>query len=222
MGEAEESLRQVLAEVTVTGDAEAEALANHVLAAVLHTQGRPAEAIPFVWRAFELYGDELSRTRALGDLGTMLLMVGDAGGAERAFNELLHRAATEDVRSNALIELMNCASYRRDRVGFERWREQCETRRASMPPNILVDFMLKAGIGRARFGQFNRAEALLVKALEAAESAGLHEFVFRVERVKNGLRECERELATAAEVLETPSLESDAVREVSTSLARLE
>ena len=222
LGEAEESLRQVLAEVAVTGDAEAEALANHVLAAVLHTQGRPAEAIPFVWRAFELYGDELSRTRALGDLGTMLLMVGDAGGAERAFNELLHRAATEDVRSNALIELMNCASYRRDRVGFERWREQCETRRASMPPNILVDFMLKAGIGRARFGQFNRAEALLVKALEAAESAGLHEFVFRVERVKNGFRECERELATAAEILETPSLESDAVREVSTSLARLE
>ena len=91
-----------------------------------------------------------------------------------------------------------------------------------MPPNIVVDFLLKAGIGRARFGQFDRAEELLGKALETAESAGLHEFVFRIERIKNGLRECQRALRTGTEVLETLELESDAVREVSASLARLE
>ena len=53
---------------------------------------------------------------------------------------------------------------------------------------------------------------------------GVHppRFVFRVERIKNGLHECERALAAAAEILEAPRLESDAVREVSASLARLE
>src|SRR5438046_6083064 len=29
----------------------------------------------------------------------------------------------------------------------------CDARRESMPPNILVDYMFKAGIGRARFGR---------------------------------------------------------------------
>src|SRR5205823_8064345 len=186
LGEAEESLQRILSEVHAIGEREVQALAHHVLSAVLHTQGRPSEAIPHVWHAFQLYVDDMSRTRALGDLGSMLLMVGDARGAERAFNELLHRGATEDVLSNAMIELMNCASFRRDRVGFERWRERCEQRCDAMSPNILVDYTLKAGIARARFGQFARAEALLAKALELARRAGLHEFVFRIERIKRG------------------------------------
>ncbi len=115
---------------------------------------------------------------------------------------------------NAFIELMYCASFRRDRVGFERWREQCDARRDSMPPNILVDYMLKAGIGRARFGQVDRAERLLTSALQIADQAGLHEFTFRIERIKAGLRDCRE---AAAE----PVVQSEAVREVSTALAHL-
>jgi len=61
-----------------------------------------------------------------------------------------------------------------------------------------------------------------VKALESAEAMGLHEFVFRIERIKSGLQECRNELAAASEILQTPRVESDAVREVSASLARLE
>ena len=123
--------------------------------------------------------------------------------------------------TNALVELMHCASYRRDRVGFERWREQCDARRHTMPPNILVDYILKAGIGRARFGLLDRAERLLADALRIADETGLHEFTFRIERIKAGLRDCRQapneELAEVAK----PVVQTQAVREVSAALAHL-
>src|SRR5882762_939999 len=159
--------------------------------------------------------------RTLSDLAVMLLMVGEAEGAERALREILRNSASRDVTDNALIELMHCASFRRDRVGFERWREQCDARRESMPPNILADYLLKAGIGRARFGQLDRAERLLADALRIADEANLHEFTFRIERIKTGLRDCRQapneEPAEAAQ----PVVQPKAVREVSTALAHL-
>src|SRR5260370_10046276 len=102
--------------------------------------------------------------------------------------QVVRRADWEEATSNASIELMNCSSFRGDRLGFERWRERCEARRESMPPNMVVDFALKTAIGLARFGQLDRAEALLDVALHDAQEGGLHEFLFRIERIKNGLR----------------------------------
>src|SRR5205823_9217801 len=194
---------------------------HQCLAVVLSTGGRPAEAIPHEWRAFQLYEDGLAQMRVLSDLGIMLLTVGDVAAAERALTEIVRRGASHDVVDNAMIELMHCASFRRDRVGFERWREQCDARRETMPPNILVDYMLKAGIGRARFGQFDRAQRLLANALRIADEAKLHEFTFRIERIKNGLSHCEEMCAAAPELATEHECRSEAVREVSASLARL-
>src|SRR4029077_21044939 len=86
------------------------------------------EAIPHGWRAFQLYEEDDSKLRALGDVGTMLLSLGDATGAERALAEVFRRGRTQETVSNAVVELMHCASYRRDHVGFARWRERCEDR----------------------------------------------------------------------------------------------
>jgi tetratricopeptide (TPR) repeat protein len=219
--EAENSLRDILFDAERLQDRDSEARAHQVLAVVLSTRGQPAEAIPHEWRAFQLYEDGLSRMRVLSDLGVMLLIVGEVDGAELALTQILRNGASQDVVGNAYIELMHCASYRRDRVGFERWREQCDARRESMPPNILVDYVLKAGIGRARFGQLDRAERLLADALRIADQAGLHEFTFRIERIKAGLRDCRRapneEPAEVAKAVVQPK----AVREVSAALAHL-
>src|SRR6266581_3893209 len=213
--EAESSLRDILVDAERLQDREARARAHQVIAVVLSTRGQPAEAIPHEWRAFQLYDDDLSRSRTLADFGVILSIVGETEGAERALSQVLRRGRPEAV-SNALIELMHCASYRRDRVGFERWREQCDARRESMPPNMLVDYMLKAGIGRARFGQLDRAERLLASALRIADEAGLHEFTFRIERIQAGLRDCD-----CAEPAAESALGSEAVKEVSASLAEL-
>ena len=219
LGAAEQSLRDVLTAAAAAGDREAEAFGHQSLAVLLSTSGRPSDAIPHEWHAYQLYEDQESRMRTLSDLGVMLLVVGDPDGAERALTEIVRRGAARDVLDNAMIELMHCASFRRDRIGFERWRERCEARRTDMPPNILVDYLLKAGIGRARFGQFDRADDLLTTALRTAEQAGLHEFVFRVERIKNGLHDCEGACTPIAAA--EPESGNDALREVSKGLALL-
>jgi len=195
--EAESSLRGILADSERLRDVNTQAHAHQCLAVVLSTGGRPAEAIPHEWRAFQLYEDGLAQMRVLSDLGIMLLTVGDVAAAERALTEIVRRGASHDVVDNAMIELMHCASFRRDRVGFERWREQCDARRETMPPNILVD------------------------ALRIADEAKLHEVTFRIERIKNGLSHCEEMCAAAPELATEHECRSEAVREVSASLARL-
>jgi hypothetical protein len=183
--------------------------------------GQSSDGIPHAWRAFELYEEDASRMRALGDLGVMLLTLGDAVGAERALSEVVRRGGSQESVTNALIELMHCASYRRDHVGFARWRERAAAVEADMPPNILADFHLKQGIGQARFAKFQRAEALMRRALEIVGAAGLHEFEFRIERILSGLGECEQVMAREAEAVATPVVQTDELREVSESLAQL-
>ncbi len=219
--EAGRSLRQVLSDSEGLSDRDAQARAHQVMAVVLSLAGQPAEAIPHEWRAFELYEDEPSRMRVLSDLGIMLLIVGDVDGAERALTEVVRRGAGQDVLDNAMIELMHCASYRRDRLGFERWRERCQARCEQMPPNILADFYFKSGIGRARFGQFDRAHAVLAMALTVAEQAGVHELAFRIERVRAGLRDCQQTCSAPSAAVAGSECGSKAVREVSAALSRL-
>src|SRR5581483_11065081 len=177
--DAERRLRSIAAEAAALRDADAEARAQHGLAGALYYMGQAADAIWHLWRAFGLYGNEDNRVRALNDLGIMLLSLGDAAGAETALREVLRRGDGWDQVGNALIELMHCASYRRDRVGFARWRERCEARVDEMPANMRADFYLKQGIGHARFGHFRRAEVSMKRALDVATAHGLHEFEFR-------------------------------------------
>src|SRR2546427_10974210 len=85
--DAENALRDILFDAERLRDSDAQARAHQVIAVVLGTRGQPADAIPHIWRAFQLYEDEISRGRALADLGGVLLIVGDAEGAERALLE---------------------------------------------------------------------------------------------------------------------------------------
>ena len=86
---------------------------------------------------------------------------------------------------------------------------------------MLVDFTLKVGIGRARFGQIPRANALVRTALRLAQEAGLHEFVFRIERIKDGLRDCKEGCSSGTLAAAESVFDSDGLREVSNSLALL-
>jgi len=221
IAEAERRLEGILADARAVGEQDAEARAEHGISVARYHMGQSAEAIPHAWRAFELYEEDDSRLRALGDVGVMMLTLGDATGAERALAEVVRRGGTRETVSNALIELMHCASFRRDHVGFARWRERCEERLPDMPPNIRADFYLKQGIGQARFGRFRRAEVLMREALAIASAAGLHEFEFRIERILGGLPECEQAMAREGQPATEPVLQTAALREVSESLAQL-
>ena len=220
LSEAEHGWRGVLADATAGGFTEVQAQAEHGLATVLDRRGQAHEAAPHLWRAYELYQDDASRVRALGDLGILMLALGDIAGAEHALAEVVRRTTLPDLLANAKIELMHCASFRRDRVGFERWRERALDRFEDALPNIRADFHFKVGIGLARFGNYVKANAQMQQALEIASAHGLHEVVFRIERIKDGLRECD-----ALEHLENTAAEpvvwTEQLREVSASLAAL-
>lgn len=202
---AEDALRQILVDRRTLRAHSVEATAWHALGTTLLLRGQLAQAIRCVWRAFERFDDELSRLRALNEVGIMLLCLGEADAAELALCEVVRRGRTPDTVTNALIELMHCASYRRDRVGFERWRTRCRSLRDRMPPNMKADFLLKAGIGYARFGGFSTARRLIAEALAVAQTHGLHELEFRIERIGSGLQECETAQSLASLALEKPA-----------------
>lgn len=221
LADAERRLAGILADARAAGERDVEARAEQGIAATLYYMGQAAEAIPHAWHAFQLYEEDDSQLRALGDVGVMLLSLGDAAGAERALAEVVRRGRTQEIVSNALIELMHCASYRRDHVGFARWRERCEERLSDMPPNIRADFYLKQGIGQARFGRYRRAEVLMKEALEIAGAAALHEVEFRIERILAGLPDCQQAVAREAQPAMEPVVQTAELREVSESLAQL-
>lgn len=220
---AEKQLRGILEDARLQGQRDAEARAQHQLAAVLGNRslGQPEIAVGHLWQAFELYEDEPSRLRVLGDLGTALMTLGHYAAAEQALGLVVKRGGgTSETLLNAMVELINCSSSRGDHVGFKRWQQECEARVDLMPPNILADFYFRSGIGLARFKNFRSAMALLGQAVTVAATNGLHELEFRMERVRDGLRDCEAEILACDPVAE-PVVDSEAVREVSASLAAL-
>jgi len=220
LADAESQYRGILTDARTGAYEEAEARAEHGLGSVLALRGQADEAVPHLWRAYERYHDDSSRLRTLHDLAQALLTMGQVQSAERALLEVIRRDSRPDNVNNALIELMNCASYRRDRVGFERWRERCEANSTTMAPNMRADFLLKTGVGLARFGLFDRAQSMMENALEVADQNQLHGLEFKIERIKNGLRDCEAEVK-AGQYAATEPVGSEEVREVSASLAEL-
>lgn len=216
--EAERGWRDLLADASASGDRSVEALSHHGLGNVLQRRGQAHAGAPHLWRAYELSEDEGDQLRVLNDLGIVLLAIGNVEGAERALNEAARRAQMGESHLNSLIELMHCASFRRDRVGFERLRDRCFSHLNVMAPNLRADYYLKVGIGLARFGNFSKADANLRHALEIAVAHELHELTFRVERMLAGLQDCESPDSPEL-VAEEPRLQSAALREVSASLA---
>jgi tetratricopeptide (TPR) repeat protein len=222
LAEAQHATEAALREARNAGERDMEAEAEHHLGVVLGTRGELHEAVPHFWRAFQLHTDGALATYALSDLGVALSRLGAVSDAERALHHVVARNAGRGNVQNAMIELMNCASFRRDRVGFERCRAFCVKGEAQMSPNILADYLLKLGIGMARFGQFDRAETELTHALQVAQAHQLHEFEFRIERIRAGLGDCvgldvaEHDAETEAPV---PRAELGAVSTALTSLA---
>ena len=209
LADAEVGYRQLVDDARAAGLPEAEARALDGLATTVSMRGRPAEAIPCAWRAFELYEDPASKVRTLVGLGIMLREVGDLDAAERAFRASLARADGTEHTENAVLELMECAVRRGDRFGYARWREEARRRQARFLPSMRVDFLLKQGVADVRFGNRTRAEEHFQAAAALAQEHKLHEYVFRIEGLKNDLRESDRlPPVESAEVEPDESLEA--------------
>lgn len=221
LAEAEREYFELLDVARALGDRSLESQVEDGIGIVLGSRGQIPDAVPHLWKAFELAKDHPDEAMAaLHNLGYALCRLGAIESAERAFRFVLDRSHAVELTNNALVELMHCASYRRDRVGFARWSAECARALETMQPNTLTDYHLKLGVGLARFGRFDRAAIDLQHALQIARTHGLHEFEFRIERIAAGLSGCEP-TQPEHEGLEKPPAWAATLDEVSRALAGL-
>jgi tetratricopeptide (TPR) repeat protein len=218
--DAERWYREALRDAQAAGIRNVQARAEHGLGVALGARGQVPDAIPHLWQAFDLYETETDSLKALSDLGVALSRLGAVDSAERALRIVVQRGGEGNLVQNARIELLHCASFRRDRLSFERCRAECETVAPQMAPNILADYHLKLGIGYARFARFDRAAGELDLAHEVARANRLRELEFRIERIQGGLADCATVDAEQESSLEPPSWAAS-LEEVSTALAEL-
>ena len=175
-------LSKVLSEAKAAGDQDATARASHDLAVAYYFMEKHAEGIPLAFSAFELHEQEAFRLRALSDLGLLLKGINQLGAADDAFQIVRHRSHDRGVVTNAANELMDLASLRGDRVGYERWRRSAEVSIETLPPDIQADYLLKAGQGCVRFGDKDLARKYFARCIEIAEQHQLNQFLFQAEQ----------------------------------------
>ena len=193
-------------------DVQAMALCD--LGAVYADEGRRVEAVEANYEAFRLTDDALQRMRVLGDLGINLKEIGATDGARVAFELVIGARTSFQLRTNAILELMELESTVGDRMAFERRRAEAEQAQGRMPPSMLADYHYKAGVGLARFGQVSRGRQMLIAGLAITETHRLNAWYFRLERVLANLEACDTPTPEAATVVglgELPAVQAVAV-----------
>jgi tetratricopeptide (TPR) repeat protein len=186
---ARNTTEKVLREAIELGLVEAQAMAYADLGVIYSVQGHRLEALKSHYKAFRLTPDPVQRMRVLGDLALGLHEIGAYEPARLGFQIVVESNASVEVRTNALLELMDLESSLGNRVAFERYRVAAEQYRSRMSPRMTVDYLYKIGVGLARFGQVSRARSSLATALEMAERHQLNAWVFKIESAINELIE---------------------------------
>lgn len=176
-------LREVLAEARADSDVNAEARACQDLACVMILMNRPAAAVPMAFRAYEAYEDIGARLRALSDVGMAFKMLGNLVAARDAFEIVIEGHESDDVKVNAILELIEVAARAGDRMAFERFRRELSERETTIAPDQRVDLAIKVGTGYAVFGQTVRAATALREAVSEAEAYGLNTYLSVAERL---------------------------------------
>lgn len=186
LDEAEALLRSVAADAVERSDHEAEARASQQLAGVLSSTARAADAVPWAYRAYELYGSADDRLRALFDLGSTFKALRHYEPAADAFELILRGSPPRMLRLASLLELVDLSARTADRLGFERWRRELD-RDVDLPSEVEADFEVRQGIGLAAFGQRARAEEALRRAVVIARQFRMEQHRSRAEEALRAL-----------------------------------
>lgn len=186
--ESERVLRAVLKDAESIGDRDAMARACHDLSGTLAHMKRDGEAAAYAFRAFQLYDQRVPRLRALVDVGILLKNTGMFDAAEDAFHLVLGQAPPAEVHHNTMIELLDVAGSKGDRVGFERWRKACGDIEPQLPGRMVVDLRFKLGLCWARFGDQERARAALEEAVKLANEYRMFKYAIEAESALSNLK----------------------------------
>lgn len=179
--------RSVIAEADDPALRHIQAGAYADLGVVYMLMERRIDALVAMYEAFLRTVDPIERMRVLGDLGIGLAELGAEETARLAFGIVAATSGSALLRMNARLELMALDAAAGNRVAFEQHRQAARDFAEQMTPSMACDFRFKAGRGLAAFGQPGRGRALIAEGLQIAESHGLNEWYFRLERALGDL-----------------------------------
>ncbi len=189
------------------------------LSVVLAVQGDIFGDLVAKYEALKRLRDPIQRSRVLGDLGIALRAVGAYDAARHCFEMVLRGDAGFLIRANVYLELMDLESAVGNRVAYERFRQEARLVENRMPPSMAIDYRYKMGVGLARFGREQRARSVMREALTLAETHGLNEWYFRIDRVLRGLEPCPDSWHTRNETAE--AVQAPAVVQISEGIREL-
>lgn len=177
----EKALRDVLKDAEALDDQDAQARAHHDLGVALDHRERPVEALTHFFAAFNLYQPETYRLRALSDVARAMKALGYQAAATRAFTLVVKSTTSLQVRTYAMLELLELAGMSRNRISFQRWHRELNALPDALPPETTVDFEIKLGLGYRAFGNVRLAKRHLQSAARLAEECQLSEYAFGAE-----------------------------------------
>ena len=146
-------LDEVIAEANPEREEEREtrARACHERGGIAVRLGQYEAAAPLLYEAFRGYDDTRSQVRALGDLASVLSVLGARSGARDALHLLYEMTEQPDIRLNAAIHLLRLAGEEGDLATFEEWRQAIES--GPIGTRLKAQFYYRLGEGYQRLGQ---------------------------------------------------------------------
>jgi tetratricopeptide (TPR) repeat protein len=179
------------------------ARAKHDRGTVAYDMADHALAVACYYDALQLYQDDDSRTRVLGDIAINLADMGLRQAARDANTVLFHTAQEHSTRSVAGINLMMLAYQDGHEVVFEQYRRSLSRDTLSAENQAL--YHLFAGEGLYRFNHLDQASAECELALEIAEGVKLHALVHRADTVLAAIARREAAPEVSPELTEAPA-----------------
>ncbi len=206
-------ITEVISRAAAAGLSDVQAEGQQDLGVILMAQGLRSESLEATYKAFTLAEDPVGRMRMLVDLGSGLSESGHYEAARLALEIVVASNASQLVKLNSLLELMQLESAAGNRVAFERRRNEAKELVDRMTPSMAVDYRYKTAIGLARFGQVERASQWLTEALGIAEKHRFNEWYFRLERTLKGLAAANlaEDIKAPTEATPTPAVRDMAV-----------
>ena len=161
------------AEAQDVGERSAEIWALNELATVFKLTDRVSESVTTAYRAFELACDSGDRQDALSMLGSLLANEGQYDAAEDAFNLVLREERSPKKRMYILMDLLRLAGLRKNRLGFERLRAECQALEQEASLLQVRDLEVTVAIAYARLGIIEMAAAHLDEAVRLTQECDL-------------------------------------------------
>jgi tetratricopeptide (TPR) repeat protein len=155
------------------------ARAKHDRGTVAYDMGDHTLAVALLYDALQLYQDERTRERVLGDIATTLAEIGLRDAARDANIVLYNTAHEASTRIVSGVNLMMLAHEEGQELVFEQYRRALG--RQQMSPEIEAQYHLCAGEGLFRFSSFDDANTECERALEIAERVQLHAVAHRAD-----------------------------------------